>query len=183
MGRKPCGSRTATRRSCVQEQQRERALGLARRPRPGRPRRARPSTGRTGAGRPRCRSTSGRWRPARSSHVAQLALVDEVAVVADGDLAVDALDEDRLGVDQAALAGRRVAHVADGRRARQVGQRALVEDVGDVAHSARQAQVLRRPTPRCRRSPARDAAGRRGPGRSASRTRHARRSRRCRTRP
>ena len=45
--------------------------------------------------------------------VAQLVRVDDVAVVAERDLAVRAVDQDRLGVQQLALAGGRVAHVAD----------------------------------------------------------------------
>ena len=46
--------------------------------------------------------------------VAQLARVDEVAVVGDGDLAVGAVDQERLRVLELALAGGRVARVADG---------------------------------------------------------------------
>ena len=45
--------------------------------------------------------------------VAQLARVDEVAVVTERNLPVRAVDQDRLGVRQLALAGRRIAHVAD----------------------------------------------------------------------
>ncbi len=52
--------------------------------------------------------------------VAQLLGVDEVAVVADGDLAVRAVDQDRLRVLEAAFAGGRVADVADGAHARRV---------------------------------------------------------------
>ena len=53
-------------------------------------------------------------RAAADQLVAQLARVDEVAVVADGDLAVRAVDEERLGVLELALAGGRIARVADG---------------------------------------------------------------------
>ena len=60
------------------------------------------------------------WKidPWLHEHVAQLLRVHEVAVVADRDLAVRAVDENRLRVLQAALARGRVAHVADGARAR-----------------------------------------------------------------
>jgi hypothetical protein len=68
--------------------------------------------------------------------VAQFAGVDDVAVVADADLAVHAVDEQRLGVGHRALAGGRVAGVADGNGARQRRQRVLGEDLGDVAHRA-----------------------------------------------
>ena len=77
------------------------------------------------------------WKIAPCAHelVAQLAGVDQVAVVADGELAVRAVDEQRLRVLDAARAGGRVADVADGdvadRARRAFG---LVEDVGDLAH-------------------------------------------------
>ena len=58
-------------------------------------------------------------RALRDQHVAQLLRVDQVAVVPDGDLAVRAVDQDRLRVLEPALAGRGVAHVADGARAGQ----------------------------------------------------------------
>ena len=45
--------------------------------------------------------------------VAQLAGVHDVAVVTERDLAVRAVDQDRLGVEQLALAGGGIAHVAD----------------------------------------------------------------------
>ena len=50
--------------------------------------------------------------------VAQLAGVDQVAVVADGELAVDAVDHDRLRVGELALAGRGIADVPDGETSR-----------------------------------------------------------------
>ena len=52
-------------------------------------------------------------RAAADELVAQLARVDQVAVVGDGDLAVRAVDQDRLRVLELALAGGRVARVAD----------------------------------------------------------------------
>src|SRR5690606_529945 len=42
--------------------------------------------------------------------------VDEIAVVRDGDFAVRAVDEEGLGVDDAADAGRRIADMPDGAR-------------------------------------------------------------------
>ena len=54
--------------------------------------------------------------------------------MADGDLAVRAVDQDRLGIRELALAGRRVADVADRQRPGQVRQLVVVERVGDVAH-------------------------------------------------
>ena len=74
--------------------------------------------------------------------VAQLARVDEVAVVADRDLAVRAVDQDRLRVEQLALAGRRVADVADRRSARQ------------RATASRRRRCRRRSPSRARRAPA-----------------------------
>ena len=61
--------------------------------------------------------------------------VDEVAVVAERDLAVGAGDAERLGVLQAAGAGRRVAGVADGDVAAEVAEVLFVEDLGDEAHA------------------------------------------------
>jgi hypothetical protein len=66
--------------------------------------------------------------------VAQLARVDEVAVVADGNLAVHAIADQRLGVDEPALAGGRVADVPDRVGAGQLGERRFVERVGHLPH-------------------------------------------------
>ena len=74
--------------------------------------------------------------------VAQLAGVDEVAVVADGDLAVGAVDEERLRVLELALAGGRVAGVPDRDVAGKRLERLLVERFGDLAHRARDAELL-----------------------------------------
>ena len=74
--------------------------------------------------------------------VAQLARVDEIAVVANRDLPMRTVDEDGLSVRELALAGRRVAHVADCRRSGQLGQRFAVEGIGDVAHRARHTHLL-----------------------------------------
>ena len=67
---------------------------------------------------------------------AQFAGVDQVAVVADRDLAVGAVDQQRLGVQLVAVTRRRVADVPDGRVPGQRGEHALVEDVGHVPHRA-----------------------------------------------
>ena len=85
--------------------------------------------------------------------------------------------------EQLALAGGRIAHVADRQRPGQRRQRLAVEDVGDVAHRPRDAHLLRRPTRRCRRSPARDAAARTDRDRSCWPLRDDRRCRRRRIRP
>jgi hypothetical protein len=72
----------------------------------------------------RCSTTSVSllvWKidPARTSSSRSSPRVHEVAVVARRDLAVRAVDEDRLGVLEPALAGRRIARVADGEVPRQ----------------------------------------------------------------
>jgi hypothetical protein len=55
---------------------------------------------------------------------------------------VGAVDQDRLRVEQLALAGGGIAHVADRDRSRQVRQRLTVKDVGDVSHLARDPHLL-----------------------------------------
>ena len=64
------------------------------------------------------------WKiaPSRPSSSRSFGGVDEVAVVAERDLPVLAVDQDRLGVDQLAGAGRRIAHVADRQAALQARQ-------------------------------------------------------------
>ena len=74
--------------------------------------------------------------------VAQLAGVDEVAVVRDGDLAVRAVDQERLRVLELALARGRIARVPDRDVPGQRLQRLLVERFGHVPHRARDAQLL-----------------------------------------
>ena len=76
--------------------------------------------------------------------------VDDVAVVTDPDLPVHAVDQDRLRIRQLAVAGRRVAGVANRDVARQRGERGFVEDLVDVTH------LLDQPDP--------FAVGRRHPG-------------------
>jgi hypothetical protein len=65
-----------------------------------------------------------------------LVRVHDVAVVADADLPVNAVDQNWLRVTELALASRRVPRVPDRKLARELGQRRLVEDVGDVPHLA-----------------------------------------------
>ena len=76
------------------------------------------------------------WKidPCADQIVAQFLRVDQVAVVGDGDLAVRAVDQDRLRVLEAALAGGGIPHMADSARAGQPPNRRFVEVVGDVAH-------------------------------------------------
>ena len=64
----------------------------------------------------------------------------QVAVVADGDLAVLAGDEEGLRLAYRDLARGRVARVADGGRAGQAVQTLLAEDLGDQAHRALRAE-------------------------------------------
>ena len=66
--------------------------------------------------------------------LARLVGVDDVAVVADADLAVDTVDQDGLRVGQPAFTGRRISRMADGDMSGQRGQCGFVEDVVDVAH-------------------------------------------------
>jgi hypothetical protein len=82
------------------------------------------------------------WKIDPHELVAELPRVDEVAVVRDRDLAVRAVDQERLGVLDLALAGGRVAGVADGDVSRQTLEAVLVEGVGDLPHRPRDAQLL-----------------------------------------
>ncbi len=84
------------------------------------------------------------WKiePLADQLVAQLAGVHQVAVVPDRDLPVGAIDQKRLRVLELALAGGRVAGVADGEVAGQRTERLLAECVGDLAHRARDAQLV-----------------------------------------
>ena len=69
-------------------------------------------------------------RPGADQLVTQLVGVDQVAVVGDRDLAVRAVDQERLGVLELALARGRVARVADGEMA---GQRLRVSSLNASA--------------------------------------------------
>ena len=68
------------------------------------------------------------------SQPGELAGVDQVAVVPEGDPTVAGVPKGRLGVLPVARAGGGVAGVADGEVAVEGGQVALVEDLGDQAH-------------------------------------------------
>src|SRR5262249_7001627 len=83
-----------------------------------------------------------KYRSLPDEVVAQLARIDEIAVAADGDLSVRAVDQNRLRVRELALAGGRIAHVADRERPRQLRERLAVERVGNVSHRARHANLL-----------------------------------------
>ena len=61
--------------------------------------------------------------------------------MANRDLAVRAINQDRLRVQQPALPRRRVPHVPDGGRPGQARQRLAIERVGDVAHRPRDAYL------------------------------------------
>jgi hypothetical protein len=62
--------------------------------------------------------------------------VGEVAVVAEGDFAFVAINDDGLRVEQGFVAGRGVARVADGERAGKFRENAGLEDFFDFAHGA-----------------------------------------------
>src|SRR5688500_9605648 len=68
--------------------------------------------------------------------MANLIGVADIAVVADGNLSVDTIDDDRLCVRKLALAGRRIAGVSDGEMARERRKRLLIEDLVDITHLA-----------------------------------------------
>ena len=67
-------------------------------------------------GSPPCRRSTGRSRRRGSSCAAERQAVGQVAVMGDGEAAAVELGEERLHVAQDRLAGRGVAHVADGAR-------------------------------------------------------------------
>src|SRR5258706_2221453 len=67
----------------------------------------------------------------------ELGRIDEIAVVADRNLAVGAIDYERTGIDEQPPAGRRVPHVADGHRSDEAAERDLVKRLVDVGHLAR----------------------------------------------
>ena len=66
--------------------------------------------------------------------------VGEVAVVADGDFALVAIDHDGLGIQKGFVAGRGVAGVADGAVARKFCENGGSEDLFDLAHGAVEVQ-------------------------------------------
>ena len=83
------------------------------------------------------------WKmaPLPDERVAQLAGVDQVAVVADRELPVDAVDDDRLGVGQPALARRRVADVTDRQCPGSFASMSLSNASFDIAHRLRDADL------------------------------------------
>jgi len=81
---------------------------------------------------------------------APLGGVGEVPVMAEGDFALVAVDDDRLGVKQSFVAGGRVAGVADGQAAGKFCENAGLEDFFDFAHGAMELEF---------RAVARDDAG------------------------
>ena len=73
---------------------------------------------------------------------ADVAEVDQVAVVRDGDEALGGLDADGLRVEQRGVAGGGVAGVADGEIAGELLQDFVGEDVGDQAHALDVREVM-----------------------------------------
>ena len=73
---------------------------------------------------------------------AQVAEVDQVAVVRDGDEALGGVDADGLRVEQRRIAGGGVARVADGHVAGQLGEHVVGEDFRDQAHALDVGEVL-----------------------------------------
>ena len=68
--------------------------------------------------------------------VTQLGGINQVAVVTEGDLPVRTINQDRLSIDDAAVAECGIAHVSDCGPSDQRAEHALVENVADVAHRA-----------------------------------------------
>src|SRR5579864_3026337 len=81
---------------------------------------------------------------------APLGGVSEVAVVAERDFALVAVDDDGLGVEQSLVAGGGVARVANGERAGKFCEDTGLEDFFDFAHGAVELEL---------RAVARDNAG------------------------
>ena len=84
------------------------------------------------------------WKnaPSRSSARSQITQVHQVAVVRDGDEALGRVDANGLRVEQRRVAGSRVARVADGHVAGQLGEHFFGEDVGNQAHALDVREVL-----------------------------------------
>ena len=74
--------------------------------------------------------------------VAQLARVDQVTVVGDGDLSVAAFDEKWLSVLDRAVAGGGISGVADREVAAETVDGLFGEGVGDLAHAAGQTHAM-----------------------------------------
>ncbi len=73
---------------------------------------------------------------------AQVAEVDQVAVVRDGDEALGGIDANGLRVEQRRVAGGGVARVADGHVAGELGEHIVGEDFRDQAHALDVGQML-----------------------------------------
>src|SRR5712691_2129055 len=73
---------------------------------------------------------------------APLGGVGEIAVVAEGDLALVAVDHDGLSVEQRLVARRRVARVADGEAALELCEHAWLENFFDFAHGTMHVQLF-----------------------------------------
>ena len=71
-----------------------------------------------------------------------VAEVDEVAVVGDGDEALGGVDADGLGVEESRVAGGGVAGVADGHGAGELGEDVVGEDFRDEAHALDVGQMI-----------------------------------------
>ena len=120
--------------------------------------------------------------PCARELVVELDGVDQVAVVGQRDRAA-VVPVDRLGVLPAAVAGGRVAHVADRHLAGERLQAALVEDLGDEPEVALGGDVAVARRWRCRPTPGRGAVARTGRStRAGRRPARARRPRTLRTR-
>src|SRR5207247_11267143 len=68
--------------------------------------------------------------------------VGEIAVVAESDLALVAVDHDGLRVEKSFIAGSGVARVADGEAARELREDARLENFFDFAHGAVRVQLF-----------------------------------------
>ncbi len=73
---------------------------------------------------------------------APLGGVGEVAVVAERDLALVAIDHDGLGVEERLVAGGGVTGVADGQAARQLCKHTRLKNFFDLAHRAVHVQLF-----------------------------------------
>ena len=160
-GRKPCGSRATMMRSSARKTSENAPSSCSSASRSA------PASVRSEECAIRCRMTSvslEAWKMApRPLQIgAQFGGVGDVAVVRDRDLALVAGHRERLRVEQHGIAGGGVARVTDGELAGQFRQHVAGEDVGHVAHRLVGVDFVAVARCRCRRSPGRDAAARRG---------------------
>src|SRR5580693_4286906 len=80
-------------------------------------------------------------RAAMLEFAAPLGGIGEIAVVAEGDFALVAIDHDGLRVEKSFIAGGRIARVADRKVSRQLSEHAGLKDFFDVAHGAMQEEI------------------------------------------